>query len=87
MSRPKIVDGKVNLFLTLSAVFTNDETEPLLATNAVRVSEDHPLFAALTKVWHVSERTGAMWNDDPNDDSKVRAFRSALEHVLDVHFE
>ena len=81
MSSPKVTDGKVTLFLTLSAEFTNDETEPLLETKRMQVGEDHPLFCALTKIWHWDEQNGQSWADDPMESIVVRRFVRDLELV------
>jgi hypothetical protein len=57
MSSPKIVDGKVTVFLTLSAEYTNAETDPMDSVVVQRFVHDLRLVlhTLLGQAWELSE--------------------------------
>jgi hypothetical protein len=82
MTTINVVDGTVTLFVTVSAEYTNEETEPILSTEPVRVPRDHPLVRALVDIWHLNDQGDGMWAEDPRDDPQVRALVDRLAETL-----
>ena len=82
MTSLKVVDGSVALFVTLSAEYTNEETEWLLETERVRVPRDHPLVRALVDIWHRDEQTGKLRASNPMNFAPVHDLEGRLAALL-----
>lgn len=86
MTSIKVIDGVATLYLTLSAEYTGDTTEPLLTSQALRVPRDHRLLRALVDTWRIDDQTGETWVDDPLNDPEAHALSAHLWEVLAVFF-
>jgi hypothetical protein len=77
MTTINVVDGTVTLFVTVSAEYTNQETEPILHTAPMCVERVHPLVRAL-----VNDEGFIRWDRDPREDPLVARLQVRLEQAL-----
>jgi hypothetical protein len=78
--------GEVTVFLTLSAMYSNETTEPLLETKTVQVPRDHAIVSGALDIWHLTEDKQAMWHEDPMDNVNVEMFMARLYDVIAEFF-
>jgi hypothetical protein len=82
MTSINVVDGIVTLFVTVSAEYTNEETEPILHTAPVRVPRHHPLVRALvTDAGYIRRADGR--DEDPAVVELRTRLAGALSWVLE----